>query len=276
MKYKIVSDSSSNLLKLSGVDYDTVPLHIIVSDHDFIDNGELDLNEMQSTLSTYKGKSSTSCPGTQEWIDAFGDADAVFCVTITSNLSGSYASAKVAESMHESEHSDRKVYVIDSLSTGPEMVLIIDKLAELIKSELDPDTIYDEICKYQEKTHLYFSLSSLNNLAKNGRINSLVAKGIGILGIKVVGKASDVGTLEPKDKCRGDKRAYKCLISHMKECGYKNGRVIISHTDNPSGADEMNELIKSELGYNDAIIMENRALCGYYAEPGSILIGFEA
>ena len=85
-----------------------------------------------------------------------------------------------------------------------------------------------------------------------------------------------MGTLEPMDKCRGDKRAYSCLISHMKKCVYNGGRVIISHTNNPSGANEMNELIKSELNYNDAIIMENRALCGYYAEPGSILVGFEA
>lgn len=276
MNYKIVSDSSSNLLKLEGINYESIPLHIIVSDKDFVDNETLDLNEMQNTLSSYNGKSSTSCPNSQEWMDAFDNADVVFCVTITSNLSGSCTAAKVAASMYESEYPDRKVYVFDSLSTGPEMVLIINKIAELIESETNPDIIYKKICEYQKKTHLYFELPSLNNLAKNGRINSILAKGIGILGIHIVGKASDEGTLKPMDKCRGDKRAFYCLISHMKKCGYTNGRVIISHTNNPSGAGEMNELIKKELGYTDTLIMENRALCGYYAEPGSILIGFEA
>lgn len=276
MNYKIVSDSSANLLKLEGVNFGTVPLHIIVADKDFEDNDTVDLAEMQAALSSHNGKSSTSCPSTQEWIDSFGDADVVFCVTITSNLSGSYASAKAAQSMYESEHQGRKVFVIDSLSTGPEMVLVIDKLVSLINSGLDANTIYNEICNYQKTTHLYFELSSLDNLAKNGRINPILAKGLGILGIKIVGKASDKGTLEPMDKCRGDKRAYSCLISHMKKCEYNNGRVIISHTNNPSAANELNELIKCELGYNDAIIMENRALCSYYAEPGSILVGFEA
>ncbi|MDO4966919.1 MAG: DegV family protein [Lachnospiraceae bacterium] len=276
MNYKIVSDSSANLLELPAFNFSTVPLHVIVSDKDFVDNKDLNLDEMLNTLSSYKGKSSTSCPSAQEWIDAFGDADVVFCVTITSNLSGSCSSAKVAQSMYESEHTGRKVYVIDSLSTGPEMVLIIDKLVELINSGISPDEIFATICEYQKETHLYFTLSSLDNLAKNGRINSILAKGIGILGIKIVGRASDMGTLEPMDKCRGDKRAYSCLISHMKKCVYNGGRVIISHTNNPSGANEMNELIKSEFNYNDAIIMENRALCGYYAEPGSILVGFEA
>jgi len=276
MNYKIVSDSSSNLFSLEGMNYQSVPLHIIVADKDFVDNTDVNLEEMQNTLSSYNGKSSTSCPSSHEWMEAFDNADVVFCITITSNLSGSCASAKAAASMYESEYPDRKVFIIDSLSTGPEMVLIIDKLAELIKSGMEADDVYKEICEYQKKTHLYFELSSLENFAKNGRINPLVAKGIGILGIKIVGKASDEGTLKPLDKCRGDVRAFNCLISHMKKCGYAGGRVIISHTNNPSGANDMTALIKKELGYNDAIIMQNNALCSYYAEPGSVLIGFEA
>lgn len=276
MNYKIVSDSSANLLNLEGVNFQSVPLHIIVADKDFEDNTDVDLNEMQNSLSSHNGKSSTSCPSSQEWMDAFDDAEVVFCVAITSNLSGSCNSAKTAASMYLSAHPDRKVYVIDSLSTGPEMVLIIDKIIELINSNMNPDEIYKEICEYQKKTHLYFNLSSLDNFAKNGRISPILAKGIGILGIKIVGRASNEGTLEPMDKCRGDKRAYSCLISHLKKCGYAGGRIIISHTDNPDGANELNSLVKSELNCNDAIIMENRALCSYYAEPGSVLIGFEA
>lgn len=276
MNYKIVSDSSANLFQLDGLNFQSVPLHIIVADRDFEDNENLVLDEMQASLSSHNGKSSTSCPSSQEWMEAFSNADVVFCVTITSNLSGACNSAKIAASTYESEYPGRKVYVIDSLSTGPEMVLIINKISSLINLGTTHEEIYKEICEYQKKTHLYFKLSSLDNLAKNGRISPVLAKGIDILGIKIVGKASDEGTLKPLDKCRGDKRAYSCLISHMKKCGYTDGKVIISHTNNPSGADEMNELIKSELKYNDAIIMENRGLCSYYAEPGSVLIGFEA
>lgn len=276
MNHKIVSDSSANLINIDGINFQSVPLHIIVADNDFVDNFLLDLNEMQSCLSSHNGKSSTSCPSSQEWMDSFEGSDVVFCITITSNLSGSYSSAKTAASMYMSKYPTRKVYVIDSLSTGPEMVLVIEKIKELINSNMNPDEIYKEICEYQKKTHLYFELSSLNNLAKNGRISSIIAKGIGILGIRIVGRASTEGKLEPMDKCRGDKRAHSCLISHLEKCGYAGGKIIISHTDNPDGAKELNSLVKSELNYKDAIIMENRALCSYYAEPGSILIGFEA
>lgn len=276
MDYKVITDSSANLYNINSSNFQSVPLHIIVADKDFVDDRDLVLDEMQQALSSHNGKSSTSCPSSQEWMDAFGDADVVFCVTITSNLSGACNSAKIAASTYESDFPERKVYVIDTLSTGPEMVLIVDKINELIESGMTHDAIYNEICEYQKKTHLYFALSSLDNFAKNGRISPILAKGIGILGIKIVGNASEEGTLNPMDKCRGYKRAFDCLISHMRKCGYSGGRVIISHTNNLDGANEMNELIKATLGYKDAIIMENRGLCSYYAEPGSVLIGFEA
>jgi len=275
VNYKIVSDSSANLFKLKELDFQSVPLHIIVADKDFEDSETLDLNEMQNSLSSHNGKSSTSCPSSQEWMDAFGNADVIFCVTLTSGLSGAYNSAKIAASMYESDYPGRKVYVIDSLSTGPEMVLLIHKIAELIQSGTESDVIFNKVCEYKKRTHLYFELSSLDNFVKNGRINSVVAKSIGMLGIKIIGTASDEGTLKPVDKCRGSRRGYCCLISHMKKCGYSDGQVIISHTNNPSGAEEMNELIQSNFNYHDAVIMENRGLCSYYAEPGSVLIGFE-
>ena len=276
MNYKVIADSSANLYNINRDDFQSVPLHIMVADKDFVDDKDLNLVEMHQALSLHHGKTSTACPSSQEWMDAFDDADVVFCVTITSNLSGSCNSAMVAASTYESMFPERKVYVIDSLSTGPEMVLIVDKINELIKTGMFHEEIYKEVCDYQKKTHLYFELASLDNLAKNGRISLIIAKGIGILGIKIVGNASEKGTLNPLDKCRGYKRAFNCLISHMKQCGYSGGRVIISHTNNPDGAEEIKEMIKKELGCNDALIMENRGLCGFYAEPGSILVGFEA
>ena len=49
---------------------------------------------------------------------------------------------------------------------------------------------------------LIFVLQSLKNFANNGRVSPAVAKIAGIMGICIIGKASDVGTLEPIHKCR--------------------------------------------------------------------------
>lgn len=276
MKMKIVADSSANLLSLPDIDFGLVPLHIIVGENDYIDDDKIDLTAMQENLSSYKGKTSTSSPSPHEWENAFGDADVVFCITITSSLSGTYNSAVIAKDIYEHNHTGRKVYVLDSLSTGPEIALFIEKIAELIKAGFAPDDIYKTLLEYKDKTHLYFSLASLNNFAKNGRISPVIAAGIGLLGVRVVGKASDEGTLLPLDKCRGEKRALKKLIDHLKECGYTDGKIIIAHNNNEAGALELKKLIENTFGIFNGTIQKTRALCSYYAEPGSLLIGFEA
>ena len=138
MKMKIVADSSANLLALPDIDFGIVPLHVIVGENDYVDDDKIDLTAMQEDLSSYKGKTSTSSPSPHEWENAFGDADVVFCITITSTLSGTYNSAVIAKDIYEQNHAGRKVYVLDSLSTGPEIALFIEKIAELIKAGFAP------------------------------------------------------------------------------------------------------------------------------------------
>ena len=273
---KIVADSSSNILELENVDYASVPLHVIVGENDYIDDASVNINEMQQSLSDFKGKTSTSCPSPEEWLAAFGDADIIYCITITSNLSGANSSANIAKQMYEDNYPDKKVYVFDTLSTGPEMALIIDKVKSFVLSGMEPEEIYEKTTEYMKHTHLYFSLASLDNFAKNGRVNPLLAKGIGLFGIRIVGKASEEGTLEPMDKCRGDKKAFPCIIEHMKKCEYTDGKIVLTHTNYPEGAETLKKLITDTFGTFNGYIASNNALCSYYAEPQSLLIGFEA
>lgn len=275
MKYKIVSDSSANILTLKQVPFVSVPLHIIVGEHQFIDNESVDLVQLEETLSSGKS-SSTACPGSGDWLDAFGDAETVFCVTITSSLSGSFSSAQLAKQEYEEKFPSRHVYVIDSLSTGPEMELIIEKLQELILSEKDTETILSEIINYTKHTHLLFALESLTNLANNGRINRTVAKVAGILGIRVIGKASSQGELELLDKCRGEQRALSCVLKRMTEMGYNGSKVRIVHNNNEKAAKKLMAKIKENFQASDICIHPTRALCSYYAEKGGLIIGFES
>lgn len=276
MKIKIVADSSCDIYSLEKADFEAVPLHIIIGDRDFADDSSLDINSMQAALDEYNDRTSTSCPGPAQWIAAFGEADVVFCVTITGQLSGSNNSAIIAKKMYEENHPDKKVHVLDSLSTGPEVTMIVEKLEELIVSGLSPDETLKEIVLYMVHTHLYFSLSTLNNLARNGRVNPILAKGIGILGIRIIGKASDEGTLQTVDKARGDKRAILSIIKHMEKCEYSGGKIIIAHNNNPSTSIALKHKIEQTFGVFNGYIHACGGLDSYYAEPGSVLIGFEA
>lgn len=275
MKIAIVADSSANTHIFDDMEVTYVPLKIVTEKNEYVDDDNLDVSAMLSELREYKGKSSTACPCVNDWLDAFGDADMVLGCAITSNLSGCYNSARLAVEEYMEANPGKKVFILDTLSTGPEMQLILEKYRELILKGKSFEEIVEEVKAYSEKTHLIFALTSLDNFAKNGRVNPALAKAVGILGIRIVGKASDEGTLEPMHKCRGEKRALRQLVASMKELGYSGGKVRISHSYNPEVAGNFTALLKEEFPDCEVHVCLNRGLCCYYAEEGGMLIGFE-
>lgn len=274
-KITITADSSSDLMTIDGVGFSTAPLKIVTSDREFLDDENLDAAEMTEYLAKYTGKSHTSCPNTSDWISAFGEAEEVFCITITSSLSGSYNSACIAKKAYEEMYPERRVCIIDSLSTGPEMILVIEKLRELINENLSFEDICAQINEYKKKTGLLFMLKSMKNLANNGRVSKISAKLAGVMNIRVVGKASDVGTLEPLDKPRGEKMTLMKLKERLVSLGYNGGKIRISHCLNAESAEELRSMMLKIHPDADIAIGKCRGLCSFYAERGGLLIGFE-
>jgi len=275
MNYKIVTDSSADITKLDGIDFDFAPLKILTSKKEYTDNKNLIVEEMVEELLNYKGKSSTSCPNTQDWLEAFGDADRIICITITGTLSGSYNSAVMAKNYYEEKYPDRKVFVLNSLSAGPEIALLIEKTVELIKLQKDFDIIKEELISYSKNTGLLFMLESMKNLANNGRVSHITAKMAGILGIRIVGMASEKGDLEPLNKCRGEENALNNIKAYIKDNSFDGGRIRISHCLNENAAIKLKQFINDIYPNCDIKINACRGLCSFYAEKGGLLIGFE-
>ncbi|MGN0995974.1 MAG: DegV family protein [Candidatus Ventricola sp.] len=275
MTFRIAADSSSNIRQLEGVSYQSVPLKIITRDKEYVDDPQLDVAGMVEALRTYKGTSSTSCPNVYDWLEAFGDADAIFAITITSSLSGSCNAARQAAQEYMKQHPDRRVCVIDTLSTGPEMRLLAERIRAGIQAGRSFEEIEADARGYLAHTHLLFMLQSLNNLARNGRVSPAAAKIAGVLGICVVGKASDEGTLQQMHKCRGEKRALDAMLSEMNKHGYAGGRVCISHCLNEAAARQLEAAIRAEHPHARVDIEPCGALCSFYAERGGLIVGFE-
>lgn len=275
MQFKIVADSSSNVRSMDGVSFANVPLKIITKEKEYVDDQTLDLAQMVEELKAYKGTSGTSCPNVVEWMEAFGDADAVFAIAITSNLSGSCNAARQAAEEYMEEHPDRKACVLDSLSAGPELRLIAEKIREGILAGKAFEDIEAETREYMKHTHLLFTLQSLANLARNGRVNPAVAAVAGALGICLVGRASDQGTLEPLHKCRGERKMLRMIVETMEEEGYRGGKVRIDHCMNPDLAQSLRALLLQKYPGGDVQIGKCGGLCSFYAEKGGCLVGFE-
>lgn len=272
---KIISDSGANVLHLDDASFENIPLTIHVDGTDYQDDASLSVDEFIEALHQNDGKTSTACPSIAQWQKAFEGADEIYAITITSVLSGSYNSAVQAAGMYREDHPETKIHVIDSLSAGPEMELIIDKLEESIDAGLNFDEICAKINAYKEKTHLNFALESLDNLAKNGRISPAVAKVAKMLKIRIIGRPDD-GKLTPIGKARGARKTISYLIKDMEEHGFSNGRVIIAHILNEEGADNLKQAILDKHPEASVEIRKARGLCTYYAQKGGLMVGYEA
>lgn len=275
MMIKLIADSSSDCPALAGIPAAYVPLVISTEARSFTDDGTLNVGDMLSYLAEHKGRSYTACPSVDAWLRAFEGGDEIYVVTITSALSGSFNSAMAARMLYRQEHPEAKVAVFDSRSTGPELHLILEKLQDCIARGLPFEQTVQEVEAYQQHTGLLFCLHSLHNMAQNGRVNKVVAAAVGVLGIRIVGKASDEGTLAQLAKSRGDRKALPEMIEQMRQAGYTGGKVRLTHVENPALADGFAGQLLAAWPDADVQIAASTGLCSYYAESGAIMVGFE-
>ena len=140
---------------------------------------------------------------------------------------------------------------------------------------MDFESVVKAVHTYQTSTRTLFCLQSLANLARNGRVNPAAAKLAGVLGIRVVGKASEQGTLEMLHKCRGERKAMDTVFAEMVSNGFCGGRLRISHCQNGEAAEALKQAALAAYPGSDVKIMNCGALCSFYAERGGLIIGYE-
>ena len=274
MSFRIVADSSCNVLALEDPNYTTVPLKIVAG-KEYVDNAELDVAGMIADLQEHKGKSGSSCPNVGEWLEAFGDAEEVFGITITKHLSGSYNAGKQAADAYMEEHPGRKAFIIDSLSTGPEMMMIVEMIRKCEAAGDDFETTKAKVLDYSNHNHTLFCLESMMNLARNGRVPMAVAKIAGLLGIRVVGDVKG-GEITPTNKPRGAKKATEALVAMIKERGFQDGNQLrVAHCLAQEQALALRDAVKAEFPNVRFTMEPTTALCSFYAEEGGLIIGFE-
>lgn len=273
---RLIVDSSSNETEQTNRNLKVVPLKINLAGKDFVDDNKIDLPSFLEELSQTTEAGKTACPSLQDWLDALEGAEKAIIVTMTSGLSGTYASAMQARDIYCEQNPTSKVIVVDSRSAGPELSIILERIEELLQEELRFVDLEERIAQIRTKTHLLFILQSLHNLAVSGRVSPAIVKLASLLHINVIGQASKEGTLEQLAKARGSKKAVKELVKQMKLEGYHGGRVIIDHCENKVDSERIRDLLIEEFPFAQILIRKTRGLCSFYAEQGGIMVGFES
>ncbi len=277
--YKIIADSSCDLTSLNhlntNIAFARAPLRILVGDTEYVDHADLDTRAMMDAVYAFKGKTGSACPSPEDYAEHCRTADECYILTISQNLSGSYSSACLARDLVLAEHPEKKIHVFDTLSCGPEISLLAEEIARLADSGLPFEMVCSEAERYLKRTALLFQLNSMENLTKNGRVSKVAGMTAKLLGIRMIGAASDTGTIQPLHKSRGVEKTYGLVLQEMRERGFSGGRVILGHAFQPDGAEMLKQMILDAFPSSSITIMPLSGLCCFYAEEGGVIIGFE-
>lgn len=280
MSWAIIADSSCNLRDYTPQAPDTLyayaPLKINVGGTEYSDDASLDVAELNRRVAEEKSASSSACPSAGEWAELFRSAENVIAITISANLSGSFEAASMARDLVQEEGGHR-IHLVNSRAAGGKLEMLVILLDRYLT--VHPEATFEEACAYidgiEQCSTVLFSLSSYENLTKSGRMPKMAGILANKLSIRVLGTASEEGTIKIVAPTRGQKKMVAKVVQTMEADGYKGGLVCMDHVDNEAGCQEIAAAITAKWPEAEIMIMPCGGLCSYYAEAKGIIIGYD-
>lgn len=277
MSYKIIVDSCGELteeMKKSGI-YETASLGIDVEGCHIVDDETFDQERFLKLVAESTECPKSSCPSPERYMEACCcDADRVYAVTLSAELSGSYNSAVLGKNLYHEEHGEKDIYVFNSRSASVGETLIALKIAECEEKGMSFQDTIEAVESYIEGQNTYFVLETLDTLRKNGRLTGLKAVVATALNIKPVMGATPQGTICQLGQARGIKKALvkmvESVISDVKDSG---GKILaISHCNCRERAEQVKNLLLEKATFKDVIILDTAGISSMYASDGGVIV----
>lgn len=282
MRYKIVVDSCCDLTPemRKWDNLKVVPLSLEVADYHIFDDENFDQDDFIARIKANNGIAKSACPAPDAFKKAYeGEYDAVFALTITDKLSGTYNSALQGKMLYEEEYNnDKQIYVFNSLATSGLETIV----AQEIKKLADEGKAFDEIVTYindyiVNHTRLYFCLDSLNALKQNGRLFALAAGLLEKINLKLVCRAKD-GNISPLGKDLTINRALikmtKLIADEVKDTDLSEKKLIITHVCCEERAKFVASKIAEKATFGNVEILRASGLNSLYASDGGIIVSY--
>lgn len=277
MSYKIVIDSCGELLNEWKKDehIESVPLVLTVGEENIIDDETFNQREFLDKVAACEECPKSACPSPERYMRAFDcEADHIYAVTLSAELSGSYNSALLGGNLLLEEHPEKKIHVFNSRSASVGQTLIAMKIEECEKAEMSFEKTVSVVEQYISEQNSFFVLENLDTLRKNGRLSGVKAFVASALKIKPVMGSTKEGTICQLDQARGMNKALVKMMEHVveKTADSKNKVLGIAHCNCPERAQMLKEAIAEKMELAQIIIVDTAGVSSMYANDGGIIV----
>lgn len=277
MGYKIVIDSCGELLDEWKQDekIESVPLTLMVGEESVIDDETFDQKSFLKKVAACPDSPKSACPSPERYLKAYKcDAECVYAVTLSAELSGSYNSAQLGKSLYLEEFGDKKIHVFNSCSASVGETLIAMKIQECEEAGLSFEEVVKNVEEYIKSQNTFFVLENLETLRKNGRLSSVKALVASALKIKPIMGSTEEGSICQLAQARGMNKALIKMVDLISEkCGgNKVKNLAISHCNCPSRAQILKDAIEERIAPDRIIVLDTAGVSSMYANDGGVIV----
>ena len=277
MSYRVIVDSCGELtdeMKQSGM-FVSAALTMQVGEYHIIDDETFDQADFLKKVAECPESPKSSCPSPEQYLAKYNcDADHIYVVTLSAELSGSYNSAQLGRNLYFEEYGEKDIYVFNSCSASIGETLIALKIQECEEAGMDFQTVIDTVEAYIEEQHTYFLLETLDILKKNGRLKGLKAVVATALNIKPVMGSTPDGNIQQLANTRGMKKGLVRMVEQI-VADLKNPEekiLAISHCNCRERAETVKNMLLEKAGFKDIIIVDTAGISSMYAADGGVIV----
>ncbi|MDD2960121.1 MAG: DegV family protein [Lachnospiraceae bacterium] len=277
MSYIIVIDSCGEMTEEMKKDprFISAPLSMQVDEYDIVDDATFDQADFLKKVAASPNSPKSACPSPEFYKTAYeGEADHIYAVTLSAELSGSYNSAQLGKALFQEENPDKKIYIFNSKSASIGETLIALKIQECEEAGMPFDTLVETVEAYIAEQNTWFVLESLETLRKNGRLSNLKALAASVLKIKPVMMATPEGNIAQLDQARGINKALVKMVSSIAEITEhpENKILAISHCNCRDRAMLVKEALMEKMKLKDIFVLDTAGISSMYANDGGIIV----
>lgn len=280
MGYHIIMDSvgdrSEELMAMEN--FSVAPLTLLIDEEEFVDNNQLDQLVLLEKIAAAKECPRSACPSPVEYKDLFEKykEDRIYVITGSSELTGSYNSAKLGEKLFLEKFPDAKIMIFDSKSACAGQALLAYKIIEFEKEYGNFKKVIEMTSQFIKQQDIIFTLEDITFLLKNGRLTGIKALLVTALNIVPILTASEHGTIEHMGQARGIKRALKKLKEHVID-GVEKGKktmLVISHCNAFERAMTLKDELIALFPNLDVKVIATGGISTLYAGNGGIVVSY--
>ena len=281
MRCKIVIDSCGDLTTELKKDerVEVVSLELQVGEYRTWDDESFDQADFLKRVAACPECPKSSCPSPERYMEAYvTEAEEVYVITLSSNLSGSYNSAVLGKNLYHEKYGEKNIHVINSCSASIGETQIALKILELVEEGKSFEEIIKLAEDYRDAQDTYFVLDNLETLRKNGRLSNVKAMVASTLNIKPIMGATDEGMIVQLGQSVGMKKALqkmadmivKKINSEIK--APKGARIMISQCNCPQRAAHMKQLLEERVTVKEILIVDTAGISSMYANDGGVIV----